>query len=81
MRSSRFMPFVAAALMASAAAQVADDVVVIGHPGREPPPEPRREPKAPPTPRQLTEADNTRLRLAAEKRFRKAQRQAKGMVQ
>jgi len=42
-----------------------------------PPPEHRRPPE--PAPRVLTEADNTRLRLAAEKRWRKAQRQAKGM--
>jgi hypothetical protein len=40
------------------------------------PPKPR--PK--PAPRVLTEADNTRLRLAAEKRRRKAQRQAKDLT-
>ena len=41
---------------------------------REPP-----KPRPAPPPRVLTEADNTRLRRAAEKRWRKAQRQAKGM--
>ena len=41
-----------------------------------PPPRPRPES----TPPVMTEADNTRLRLAAEKRSRKAARQAKGMT-
>lgn len=77
------------ALMAVAAMGAAHTEIVFGEPdvfrGPEPkdPPAPVREARSAgrdAADRVLTEVDNTRLRLAAERRYHKAQRQAKGIV-
>lgn len=83
MRSDRFMGLHAGiAFLAMSGASEDRNIVIIGD---DPPVEPERPPqvqqRVAPAPRQLTEADNTRLRQAAERRFRKVQLQARGFAQ